>query len=478
MKAKTARMPVPNAATPTLLLALALSCTAADAPDDPTPAQDTGEADASTGVATSDAPADDAADVGTTDGAAPTGPLDGTITWHRDVRPLVERSCVACHQDGNIAPFTLQSYDEAWPLREAIAGVVAARTMPPWLPGPGCTDYEGDPSLTEEEIATFVGWADEDGPLGSPADYAPLPSPPPSGLSRVDLEVALPVPYTPQASPDDYRCFLADWPHDTTTYVTGFAARPDRLEEVHHVIVYAIDPAQAAQYEALDAAEDGPGYTCFGGPGGTSLSSAGTWLGAWAPGGQGSDYPEGVGLRMDPGAKIVVQIHYNTLAVEPAPDQTVVEFRLDDQVEREGYMLLWADIDWLSGEMPIPAGSPSTVHTWALDPTFVMDYLTDVIPPNAPFLVYSASHHMHQLGVRGRSEIERADGSIDCLLDIPRWDFDWQKGHGFTEPKRFDPGDTLRLQCEFDNSAGKSDVNWGEGTEDEMCLGVYFISGV
>jgi hypothetical protein len=462
-----------------LTFALSLACTATEEPEPPSNADAT--SDDGTDPTTT-APSDDAADdagttSGTTDGSTPTGPLDGTITWHRDVRPLVERSCLACHRAGNIAPFTLESYDETWPLREAIASVVAARTMPPWLPGPGCTEYQGDPSLTDDEIATFVGWAEEDGPLGDPNDYAPLPSPEIAGLSRVDLDVSLPVPYTPQASPDDYRCFLADWPHDTTTYVTGFAARPDRVEEVHHVIVYAIEPAQVAQYEALDAAEEGPGYTCFGGPGGTSLSSAGTWLGAWAPGGQGSDYPEGVGLRMDPGSKIVVQIHYNTLATDPAPDQTTVQFRLDDTVEREGFMLLWADIDWLGGDMPIPAGSPSTVHTWALDPTFVMEYLTDVIPPGSPFLMYTASHHMHQLGVRGRSEIERADGSVDCLLDIPRWDFDWQKGHGFTEPKRFEPGDTLRLSCEFDNSAGKTDVNWGEGTGDEMCLGVFFISG-
>lgn len=468
---------------PTLILsALALThlaCGTTDEPSpDPTAAADSGDDDGGTATSTPDDDGAGDGGSGTTGGAVPTGPLDGNVTWHRDVRPLVERSCVRCHEAGNIAPFTLESYEEAWPLREAIASVVAARTMPPWLPGPGCTEYEGDPSLTEDEIATFVGWADEDGPLGDPADYSPLPAPPVGGLSRVDVEVSLPVAYTPQSSPDDYRCFLADWPAEATTYVTGFAAVPDRLEEVHHVIVYAISPAQVAQYEALDAADPEPGYTCFGGPGGSSLSSVGTWLGAWAPGGEGGDYPDGVGLRMDPGSKIVVQVHYNTLAAEPAPDQTTVQFRLEDEVEKEGFMLLWADIDWLSGEMPIPAGSASTVHTWALDPTLVMDFLTDVVPPGAPFLMYSASHHMHQLGVHGRSEIERADGSIDCLLDIPRWDFDWQKAHGFMEPKRFEPGDTLRLSCEFDNSNGDHDVNWGEGTEDEMCLGVFFISGV
>ena len=139
--------------------------------------------------------------------------------------------------------------------------------------------------------------------------------------------------------------------------------------------------------------------------------------------------------------------------------------------------MLWADVQWLFGQMPIPAGAPSTVHTWELDPTVVMDFLTDVIPAGVPIELHTATHHMHTVGVRGSHSIRRQNGGDDeCLLEIPRWDFNWQEGYVFDAPVTLNPGDRLRLECEYDNSAGDSDLNWGDGTNDEMCLGVYYVT--
>ena len=83
---------------------------------------------------------------------------------------------------------------------------------------------------------------------------------------------------------------------------------------------------------------------------------------------------------------------------------------------------------------------------------------------------------MHLRGKVGRQAIERAGGDVECLLDIGDYDFNWQTRYRFSEPKILYPGDELALQCTFDNTDGDSELNWGEGTEDEMCLGVYFIT--
>lgn len=463
--------PTPRISRWSGLLAAALgssSCTPAEV--DP-PSGDTGS---TTEAATTAAVDGSTSDPGTTG----TAPPDEPVTWHGDVRAVIEQHCARCHRPDDVAPFPMTTYDEAFALREAIAVSLENGSMPPWLPGDGCQPYEGEPSITDDATALVRAWVDAGGPEGDPDDYVPPPPPPTHELSRVDLELTMPEPYLPAQQPDDYRCFLLDWPHDTTTYVTGFHAQPDDLRTVHHMIAYSIAPAQVAEYQALEAADPEPGYTCFGGPGGeiTGPESAGTWLGAWAPGGITGDFPEGTGIEMVPGSMVVLQIHYNTLVDDLRADASAVQLKLDDEVERVAFTLPWADPSWLMGNMPIAAGQAGVVHTWSFDPTVAMSLFTDDIPALAPIELHSVVHHMHKLGTRGEQRIDHPDGTSTCLLQLPRWDFDWQQAYRFVQPVRLEPGDSLYLACEWDNSAGDGPVNWGEGTGDEMCLGVYYIT--
>ncbi|MEM6993646.1 MAG: monooxygenase [Myxococcota bacterium] len=457
------------AALPAIALTLALGCSG-----DVTPPGSDDAAAGTTDGGSEDGPAGTDADTGAADS---TTSQDEPLTYHRDIRPVLERHCVSCHSDGQIAPYALTSYAEVEPLREAIAAAVSSRQMPPWNPRPGCAEYVGDPSLTDEAMAAVTAWAEGDALEGDAADFVPPTLPEPSGISRVDTSLTLAEPYTPQLAPDDYRCFVMDWPYEEATYITGFEVVPDNLDTVHHVISYAIEPEAVATYEALDANDPGPGYTCFGGPGGGGTSfSNGRWLGAWAPGAQTSDFPAGTGLRMEPGSKVVVQIHYNSVAGEAGPDQSTIDYRVDPTVEREAYMMPWTDPDWVAGGMYIPPDSASTTHVWELDPTAVMSFITDVIPPNEPIEIHSVSHHMHLRGAQAQQQIKRADGTSDCLVEIDDYDFNWQTRYRFGAPKILNPGDQLSLTCNWDNSGNDAGINWGEGTEDEMCLGVYFIA--
>src|SRR5262249_13395355 len=149
------------------------------------------------------------------------------------------------------------------------------------------------------------------------------------GLSRVDRELKLPEAYTPALRPDDYRCFLLDWPEASQKFITGFGVPPGNAAIVHHVLAYAEPPAQVARYQAYDDADPRRGSTCFGGPrpataDGTDLPNQ---LGGWAPGVLGIDFPASTGIGVEPGSKIVVQMHYNTSDTPPAPDQTVVRLK-------------------------------------------------------------------------------------------------------------------------------------------------------
>jgi len=394
-----------------------------------------------------------------------------------DVQPIFEAKCVACHMQGGIAPFSLTTFAEAQPHAVAIKAAVTARVMPPWPPDDSCTPYEHDRSLTQQQIDTIAAWVDGGVQQGDPnAKGTPIPSTF-STLSRTDLSLQMPVAYTPSLTPDDYRCFMIDWPATTTKFVTGLGIKPGDVAIVHHAIVFLATPDQLATYQSLDAQDATPGWQCFGGPGADLKSLQFGWVGAWAPGSIGSDFPEGTGIEIPPGSKLVLQMHYNTLASPPAPDQTSVLLKVDDTVTKKAAVIPFTNPDWVTSmTMDIPAGAPDTMHSYAIDLSPYASYLTNgVLASNQPFTVYGAGLHMHTHGTQATTSIIRANKTNECMLTIPRWDFHWQGSYGFTTPKVVSPGDQLSVECHWANG-GKTALNWGETTEDEMCLSSYYVT--
>ncbi len=394
-----------------------------------------------------------------------------TVTYFQNIKPILDAKCVTCHTTGGIAPFPLDNYASAAERAAAVARAVTARRMPPWPPNPECRPYKGDRSLDTAQVKAIQRWVALDAPVGDPSRPGePIPVSMPS-LSRVDLRLELPEPYTPMppaGKHDDYRCFVIPWPAEFAQrmFVTGFRGVPGNEKIVHHMIAFLAGPAQVAQFQALDAAEAGSGYTCFGG----SRAEDQGIIAAWAPGTLGSDLPAGVGLPIEPGSAIILQVHYNGRG---APDRSAVELKLDTAVDRSGRIYELVDPKWVKGNMPIPAGDPDVVHSYKVDPTSELGESE----------IFSAGHHMHLLGTSGTLSVQHADGSQSCLLQINRWDFNWQGFYNFTQPEIVRRGDKLSIACHWDNSANNqpighggmprqpTDVNWGDGTEDEMCIG-------
>jgi hypothetical protein len=126
--------------------------------------------------------------------------------------------------------------------------------------------------------------------------------------------------------------------------------------------------------------------------------------------------------------------------------------------------------------MIIPAHSKDVVHSATIDPSTFVGFATGgALAGGKPLTVYSAGLHLHTLGERAVTRIERAGGGSECLLDVPRWDFHWQGNYTFSKPKQMMPGDRLYLECQWDNPRDV-DVSWGDGTSDEMCLGLYYLT--
>jgi hypothetical protein len=404
---------------------------------------------------------------GTTGGEPAKGP-----TYYRDAKAIIDTKCAGCHYDGGIAPFALTSYAEVSAHKAEIASAVKRGTMPPWPPEKSCGDYTDDRSLSEEQSAALTGWVSAGALEGDPSE-APTDQKPAGGLSRVDLTLEMPVAYTPATAPDDYRCFMVDWTGDKTTYVTGFGVEPGNAAIVHHVIAYLIPPANVAEYQALDDAEPGAGYTCFGGAGGTNAG----WIGGWAPGTLGNDFPAGTGIEVTPGSKVVLQVHYNTSTTAASADRSKVMLKIDPTVEKKAFVMPWANPSWLKDKtMVIPAHTADATASWAFDPSPFMGAISKGVLMNSqPYTIYSAGLHMHTRGTSAVTRIERQGGADECMLDIQHWNFHWQGSYGFAQPKKVNPGDKISLECHWNNTTAM-DMNWGEGTSDEMCLGTYYIT--
>lgn len=416
---------------------------------------------------------------------------DDDLTWWRDVEPVVRQRCGECHVDGGIAPFALTTHEEFVGLAAIVGPAIEAGEMPPWPPDSACNEYAHARDLTPEQEETLLAYLDGDMPEGDRAD-----APPPPAAERElvpDLTLEMPEVYSaPTAVADDYRCFLIPWPADITEprFVTGMEVYPGERRIVHHVIVYAVDAASLDKYAGYDDAEPGPGYTCYGGPGPSDGSAR--WVGGWVPGMAPFFAPEGVGQQIDPGTTLVMQVHYHPIGVA-LDDRSTVALEVATEVERTAEVVPLADLRWLAhdGSMLIPAGEPDVTHEFAADRTFPplgFALARLGLPADADLEIFNVGLHMHTRGTRARLEIRGAAAEPACLLDIPRWDFNWQSGYDLAAPTVVRADQELAVSCWWDNSPTNQpyvdgeqmtpvDIDWGEGTNDEMCLGILYFAG-
>jgi len=430
--------------------------------------------------------------------------------YYGDVRPLIDAKCVGCHSDAGVS-FSLEDPELAYSMRAAIALAVAQRRMPPWLAEPGHQQYLHDRSLTPDEQRRVAAWAEQGFPKGEPRASAVAVT---SGAhaahfaADLTLDVIAGEAYLPnQARKDDYRCFVVDWPLEQPTYITGFRALPGNLRIAHHLVLFAVEPEAADRFKALDAAEEGLGYQCFGGavpdrlgnrderaayerdhPNGVrELNDANFWLAHWAPGMDGYEFPQGTGILMRPGMVVVAQMHYySSFAPGETDAGSKMQFRLRDSVEKPALHVPLTNDGWLygadNGSMVVPPRGKARYEV-AAGFDGVADYVaryTQVAPESIRALeVHSANLHMHRFGAAGVVSLVDSNGRKETLLSIPRWDLNWQRDFTFVAPKliprqRF-AGTRLVVECAYDNYPD-SPVFGGFGSDDEMCFNFSYVS--
>jgi hypothetical protein len=422
-----------------------------------------------------------------------------TVTWHQDIAPLVAERCASCHTPGGIGPMDLTDYETAALYAPMMVAKVEAGEMPPWdaKATDDCSPRFGwreDPTLSADEIELLQTWADEDAPLGDPDTAAPLPEPPAVELSDATHSVAPEVGFGPSGDTDQFICYVLDPGIDNPAWVTGLHVVPSDLGIAHHAVVNAVPPAGLAELDAMTGPD---GYfDCFGG-----VAATGTYfLGVWVPGSLPFEAPEGVGIPFIAGSKLVVQLHYHPAGSTHPPEKSEVQLRVTET--RPEKQLFFFAVGNAPSE-PILRPGPNDEGTVQFKiPAGVADHTETMVFPieiesTQRFPIVSVFPHMHYVGVDLQAILKRnpavtAEPAEECLVKVPRWNFEWQRTYlydaAIADLPTVGDGDELTLKCLYDNTLENRfveraldeqgldqpiDVTLGEQTLDEMCLAAF-----
>lgn len=321
------------------------------------------------------------------------------------------------------------------------------------------------------------------------------------------------LPSAPKNGTDDYRCFLLDPKVKEDSIIRSIQFIPQQKEYVHHAIIFRVTDANLAEAIKLD--KGGTGWPCFGGSGlGGMLSSFVTspWISSWAPG-RGIDVsPAGYGIPFKKGERFVLQVHYNLLAGHGShlvTDQSKIVMKA---VPAKGATVKQLHVELFPApvELACPAGvtgplcdrkaslldlAGRTNNASALEaagisalcgqnPFKPMASLTStcdkVITSN--FNIIAAAPHMHLLGRSLKLILNPGTAKEQLIFNVPNYNFDDQSAKVLKTPIKVVAGDTIRVQCTYDPTLRQKlpalrnleprYVTWGEGSSDEMCLGV------
>ena len=364
------------------------------------------------------------------------------ITFTRDVAPILQKSCQNCHRPGSIAPMSLLTYEDARPWARSIKQRVEARQMPPWHVDRtvGIRTFKDDPSLSDQEVATLVGWVDGGAPRGNPSDM-----PPPRQfddadrwhIGKPDLIVQMPKAFTvkPEAA-DWWGIFTADSGLTEDRYIKAVEAKPSpgARRVVHHAV------------ESL-VYEDGS-------------SGSGTLV-EYAVGKNGDIFPDGSGKLMKAGAKVRFNMHYHAIG-EPVIDRTEVGivFYPKGVVPKH---VITTILSPNQDDLDIPAGA-------------------DNVRSDAYFKMEKPSHlvgfmpHMHNRGKRQCLEAIYPDMHIEPLNCV-NYDFNWQIVYNYADDDApiLPAGTIMHVISWHDNSAAnkynpdpRNWVGFGNRTTDDM----------
>lgn len=371
-----------------------------------------------------------------------------SVSYANDVAPILEQRCVTCHQEGGIAPFAMSSHQMVQGWSPMIRETLITKRMPPGQIDVEYTnDFHGVNHITVEETQKLVHWIDSGAKNeGNTDPLAELQTEVVKwGHGEPDMIVDIPPQTIPASGTVEYRNLVLplDLPEDKWVKAVEFVAGDTTV--LHHIIAWAQAP------------DNGSGRG-----GAFGILNQGIGLGAYAPGNAINTYPEGAGFPLEQGSGLILQMHYTTSGKETVDASQIGIHFWDEEPERP-------ILGGSAADLEIDIAPFEANHEMVATKKFRKDsYLTMVGP------------HMHYRGYDANFKLVYPDGSEEEVLNVPNYQFNWQKTYDFKEPKYMPAGTEMVFRATFDNSDmnpfnpdPSAEISWGEQTWQEMFFGFF-----
>jgi hypothetical protein len=396
-------------------------------------------------------------------------------TFHKDVLPVLQRNCQECHRQGEAGPMPLMSYAEARPWAKAIKQAVQKGSMPPWFADPKHGKFANERRLSEAEVATLVTWADKGAPEGNPKDApAPRQFTDGWGIGQPDKIISMPQAFSiPASGTIEYHYVILPTGLTEDTWIEKAEVRPGNRAVNHHVIAFIRPPGspwfkdqkpgeifvpKKAERSARRNGEARNGEEGAASPGVELLVG-------YAPGLQPVEAPKGAAKLVKAGSDIVLQLHYTTNG-KATEDMSRVGLTFAKKAPTYRQLTMNAT----NNRFVIPANA--SAH----------EVKSSITLQEEVGLIWMMPH-MHLRGKDFQYTAVYPTGEREILLNVPRYDFNWQLGYSYDKPKVLPKGTRIECVAHFDNSRNNSanpdpnsEVRWGDQSWEEMMIGWFDVA--
>ena len=385
--------------------------------------------------------------------AAISGLQAATVTFNKDVLPILQKNCQTCHRPGEVAPMSLLTYNDARPWAKAIKLAVASQKMPPWFADPNVGHFTNERRLTPAEIAIVAAWADNGAPEGDKKDAPPPIAFTEGWLIKPDIVVEMPTEFkVPASGAIDYQYMLVKTNFPEDMWVSSAEMRPGNSKVVHHGEAWVRPPGSKWMADA-EPGVSYPTQEMKKGPGeGIEI------LGKFNPGLLAQTFDFGGSAKFVPkGSDIVFEVHYSAAG----PNQTSrssVGLVLAKNPPKLRYVTGYGPT---ANNLVIPAGDGNA------------EVVSEMTAVEESKLVY-VQPHMHLRGKDYEVRVVYPTGEKQTVFR-GKFDFNWQLGYDLAQPVLLPKGTKVQGIAHFDNSANNrfnpdpnKEVVWGLQNWEEM----------
>jgi mono/diheme cytochrome c family protein len=384
-------------------------------------------------------------------GASP--PTD-SVSYHRDIAPLLARHCVDCHEPGGAAPFSLRAYRDAAKRPRMLLHVVETGLMPPWKADPAYRSFANERRLSRAEIELLRRWVLAGAPAGDSARVGEAPKPAPPARDVPDLVLtmprAFPIPADGRAT---YICVKIPYEIPRDTFVRAVDFVPGNRRRVHHASYQILEVAgdvdtragpslQVYADSTGGATDDDRQFAYFKLVGRDGAPPRLVFHTGWLPGTSPQRFPAGTGFRLPKkGVLMIRSLHYSPTNASASDQSTVHLFFTDKPVERK--------VEFAAFK-PEAALVPNRAPLFIPADTVMRFEIDNVVPLDVSILAINP--HMHLLGKSFKVFAVTPAGDTVRLVHVPDWDFNWQEFYRFRHPVFLPKGSRLRAEAWYDNT--------------------------